>query len=195
MHARPLDAFAATLVFGLCIVWGFNQVAVKLALPDVGPISQTGIRSGTGALCVIAYAFSTKRHIFEIDGTEAAGALAGAIGGLLAFPVIARLVGGDAEDPRLHPAAAVKRRDILNDSQKSLLANLLHVFAREGRRQLEDEPGRRRVMKVEKRVPGPVFSLPATGDQWRFGIRTHGPRLGVQSSKFKVQNSSAINEV
>jgi drug/metabolite transporter (DMT)-like permease len=79
MHARPLDAFAATLVFGLCIVWGFNQVAVKLALPDVGPISQTGIRSGTGALCVIAYAFSTKRHIFEIDGTEAAGALAGAL--------------------------------------------------------------------------------------------------------------------
>src|ERR1700677_2481747 len=79
MPARSLDAFAATLVFALCIVWGFNQVAVKLALPDVGPISQTGIRSGTGALCVIAYAFSTKRHIFEIDGTEAAGALAGAL--------------------------------------------------------------------------------------------------------------------
>ncbi len=79
MHARPLDAFAATLVFALCIVWGFNQVAVKLALPDVGPIAQTGIRSGIGALCVIAYAVSTKRRIFEIDGTEAAGALAGAL--------------------------------------------------------------------------------------------------------------------
>ena len=46
MHARPLDAFAATLIFVLCIVWGFNQVVVKLALPDVGPIAQTGIRSG-----------------------------------------------------------------------------------------------------------------------------------------------------
>ena len=49
MHARPLDAFAATLIFALCVVWGFNQVAVKLALPDVGPIAQTGIRSGVGA--------------------------------------------------------------------------------------------------------------------------------------------------
>jgi hypothetical protein len=38
MPARSLDAFAATLVFALCIVWGFNQVAVKLALPDVGPL-------------------------------------------------------------------------------------------------------------------------------------------------------------
>ena len=79
MHARPLDAFAATLVFALCVVWGFNQVAVKLALPDVGPIAQIGIRSSIGALCVIAYAFSTKRRIFEIDGAEAAGALAGAL--------------------------------------------------------------------------------------------------------------------
>jgi len=79
MPARPLDAFAATLIFVLCIVWGFNQVAVKLALPDVGPIAQTGIRSGIGALCVIAYAVFAKRRIFEIDGAEAAGALAGAL--------------------------------------------------------------------------------------------------------------------
>jgi hypothetical protein len=79
MHARPLDAFAATLIFVLCIVWGFNQVAVKLALPDVGPIAQIGIRSSIGALCVIAYAFFTKRCIFEIDGSEAAGVLAGAL--------------------------------------------------------------------------------------------------------------------
>ena len=79
MQARPLDAFAATLIFALCIVWGFNQVAVKLALPDVGPIMQTGVRSAIGALCVVAFAVSTKRRIFEIDGTEAAGALAGAL--------------------------------------------------------------------------------------------------------------------
>jgi drug/metabolite transporter (DMT)-like permease len=79
MYARPLDTFAATLIFALCIVWGFNQVVVKFALADVGPIAQTGIRSGIGALCVIAYALATKRRVFEIDGTEAAGALAGAL--------------------------------------------------------------------------------------------------------------------
>jgi drug/metabolite transporter (DMT)-like permease len=79
MQARPLDAFASALVFALCIVWGFNQVVVKLALPEVGPITQAGVRSGVGALCVIAYALITRRRIFEIDGTEAAGAVAGAL--------------------------------------------------------------------------------------------------------------------
>ena len=79
MRARPLDAFAASLTFALCIVWGFNQVIVKLALTDVGPIAQTGVRSAIGTICVVAYALSTKRRIFQIDGTEAAGALAGAL--------------------------------------------------------------------------------------------------------------------
>ena len=31
---RPLDAIGAALVV-LCLSWGFNQVAVKLALPDI----------------------------------------------------------------------------------------------------------------------------------------------------------------
>ncbi len=61
----------------MCVVWGFNQVVVKLALVDVGPVAQTGIRSAIGVVCVVAYARATKRRIFAIDGTEAAGVLAG----------------------------------------------------------------------------------------------------------------------
>jgi drug/metabolite transporter (DMT)-like permease len=79
MKARPLDAFAASLTFALCVVWGFNQVVVKLALPDVGPIAQTGIRSAIGVACVATYALITDRRVFELDGTEAAGALAGVL--------------------------------------------------------------------------------------------------------------------
>ncbi|MGO9419646.1 DMT family transporter [Roseiarcus sp.] len=79
MQTKPLDAFAASLTFLLCVVWGFNQVVVKLALADVGPIAQTGIRSAIGLVCVVAYALVAKRRIFRIDGTEAAGALAGAL--------------------------------------------------------------------------------------------------------------------
>ncbi len=79
MQAKALDPFAAALVFVLCVVWGFNQVVAKLALPEVGPIAQTGIRSAIGAICVVAYALTTNRRIFTIDGTEAAGALAGAL--------------------------------------------------------------------------------------------------------------------
>jgi drug/metabolite transporter (DMT)-like permease len=79
MKAKALDPFAAGLVFVLCVIWGFNQVVAKLALPDVGPIAQTGARSAIGTVCVVAYALLSKRRIFTIDGTEAAGALAGAL--------------------------------------------------------------------------------------------------------------------
>ncbi len=77
MKARPLDRFAATLTLALCVLWGFNQVVAKIALADVGPIAQTGVRSAIGCVCVIVYAAATGRRIFRIDGTEAAGALAG----------------------------------------------------------------------------------------------------------------------
>ncbi len=77
MTTRPLDRFAAALTLVLCIVWGFNQVVVKLALPEVGPIAQTGIRSAIGVVCVVLYAALTKRRIFLFDGSEAAGLFAG----------------------------------------------------------------------------------------------------------------------
>src|SRR5271165_4978325 len=77
MKARPLDPFAAALTLTLCVLWGFNQVVAKIALVDVGPIAQTSFRSAIGCVCVMAYAAATGRRIFRIDGTEAAGALAG----------------------------------------------------------------------------------------------------------------------
>jgi drug/metabolite transporter (DMT)-like permease len=79
MKARPLDALAASLTFSLCVLWGFNQVVVKLALPEVGPVAQTGIRSAIGVACVATYALLTNRRVFELDGTEAAGTLAGVL--------------------------------------------------------------------------------------------------------------------
>ena len=49
---RPLSAGAIALMLMLCLSWGFNQIAVKLALPDVPPMLQALIRSA-GALPVI----------------------------------------------------------------------------------------------------------------------------------------------
>jgi hypothetical protein len=60
--------------------------------------------------------------------------------------------------------------NILYDSQKRLLANLLNVLRREGVGQLKNETGRRGVMEFKKRVPGPGVALPAAGDQLRFGL-------------------------
>lgn len=74
---RPLDRFAAALTLLLCVLWGFNQVVVKAALPEIGPIWQTGARAAIGCLCVAAYALATGRRVFVLDGSEAAGLVAG----------------------------------------------------------------------------------------------------------------------
>ncbi len=42
-HGLPPGAIALMLM--LCVSWGFNQLAVKLALPDVPPMLQALIRS------------------------------------------------------------------------------------------------------------------------------------------------------
>ena len=43
---------AIALMLMLCLSWGFNQIAVKLVLPDVPPMLQALIRS-VGALPVL----------------------------------------------------------------------------------------------------------------------------------------------
>ena len=48
---RALTPGAIALMLMLCLSWGFNQIAVKLALPDVPPMLQALIRSA-GALPV-----------------------------------------------------------------------------------------------------------------------------------------------
>ena len=50
--ARPLSAGAIALMLMLCLTWAFNQIAVKLVLPDIPPMLQATIRS-MGALPVL----------------------------------------------------------------------------------------------------------------------------------------------
>jgi drug/metabolite transporter (DMT)-like permease len=81
-HARPLDALAAAIMLVLCLSWGFNQVAVKLALPEIPPFLQAAIRSAGGALIVTAFARWRGVALLGRDGTLIAGLVAGALFGL-----------------------------------------------------------------------------------------------------------------
>ena len=56
----PLDALAAIMLV-LCLSWGFNQVAVKLAIHDIPPLMQAAIRSVGAALIVAAWC-EAARH-------------------------------------------------------------------------------------------------------------------------------------
>jgi drug/metabolite transporter (DMT)-like permease len=78
---RPLDAAAAAIVVMLCLSWGFNQVATKLAIHDIPPLTQATIRSAAAALLVAGWCRLRGIALFARDGTLLPGLIAGALFG------------------------------------------------------------------------------------------------------------------
>jgi drug/metabolite transporter (DMT)-like permease len=78
-QSRPLDALAITVIVGLCLTWGFNQVAIKIAIHDIPPLTQSAVRSVVAALLVGGYARLRGIALFERDGTLLPGVAAGAL--------------------------------------------------------------------------------------------------------------------
>jgi drug/metabolite transporter (DMT)-like permease len=74
-----LDGPAVAVLLICCTLWGLNQVAAKVALVDIGPLTQAGGRSAVAALLVLAWARWRAVPIFAADGTLKAGLLAGAL--------------------------------------------------------------------------------------------------------------------
>jgi drug/metabolite transporter (DMT)-like permease len=74
---RSLPPPAVLLMLMLCLSWGFNQVAVKLALADIPPLLQ-GLFRSAGALPVLLLIAKLRGvKIFVRDGTLRAGLLLG----------------------------------------------------------------------------------------------------------------------
>jgi drug/metabolite transporter (DMT)-like permease len=79
---RPLSPGAIALMLMLCLSWGFNQVAVKLALPDIPAMLQAMFRS-IGALPVLLIVGWLRGANFSLrDGTLGPGLLAGFLFGI-----------------------------------------------------------------------------------------------------------------
>ena len=86
---RPLTLGAVAVMLVLCLSWGFNQVSIKLALPDIPPLTMAMLRS-IGGLCVVLLVAKLRGvKIFTRDGTLAAGLFAGVLFGI-EFVVIYR---------------------------------------------------------------------------------------------------------
>src|SRR6201986_1591626 len=79
---RPLSPGAIALMLMLCLSWGFNQIAVKLVLPDIPPMLQALIRS-SGALPVMLFIGWVRGVKFWVrDGTLGPGLFAGLLFGV-----------------------------------------------------------------------------------------------------------------
>lgn len=76
---QPLDSSALGLMVLLCALWGLQQVAIKLAAPDLAPIMQVALRSGLSALLVAAWATLRGVRLDLLGPTLRPGLLAGAL--------------------------------------------------------------------------------------------------------------------
>ena len=79
---RPLSPGAVVLMLMLCLSWGFNQIAVKLALPDIPPMLQGMIRSAGALPVLLLIARFRGVKMFAADGTLGAGLFAGLLFGV-----------------------------------------------------------------------------------------------------------------
>jgi drug/metabolite transporter (DMT)-like permease len=79
---RPLTPLAIALMLMLCFSWGFNQIAIKLALPDIPPMLQAMIRSAGALPVILCIGWLRGVRFFRRDGTLGAGLFAGLLFGL-----------------------------------------------------------------------------------------------------------------
>src|SRR5690348_12923569 len=63
----------------LCLSWGFNQVATKLAIHDIPPLMQAAIRSFAATFLIAAWCRLRGIPLFDRDGTLWYGLTAGAL--------------------------------------------------------------------------------------------------------------------
>ena len=77
--SRPLDALAIAVTIGLCVSWGFNNVAIKLAIHDIPPLIQSSTRSAIAAILVGGWCRARGLPLFNRDHTLIAGIAAGVL--------------------------------------------------------------------------------------------------------------------
>jgi drug/metabolite transporter (DMT)-like permease len=76
---RPLEPLAALLVVGLCLSWGFTQVAVKVAMHEVGPVIQAALRSAGAVVLVGLWSWWRGIPLTTRDGTLLPGLASGVL--------------------------------------------------------------------------------------------------------------------
>ena len=74
---KTADASAFGLMLLLCAMWGFNQVAIKLATPGISPVMQACLRSAIAAVLLFGWARVRGIALFDRDGTLGPGLAAG----------------------------------------------------------------------------------------------------------------------
>lgn len=78
---KPLDTLAFGLITVLTMLWGFQQVTIKVGAADVSLVMQAGIRSIVATVLLLVWARVRRIALFGRDGTLPSGVAAGVLFG------------------------------------------------------------------------------------------------------------------
>lgn len=74
---KALDAKASGLMIVLCMIWGLQQVILKMAAPDISPLMQIALRSGLAAILLLPLLWLDKNsQLFNRQNLKAGGLVA-----------------------------------------------------------------------------------------------------------------------
>jgi len=79
---KGIDGLAFGMMVVLCMIWAFQQIAIKAAAVDVAPMLQLAIRSGVAAVLVSLLMAWRREPLDLADGSWRPGLLVGALFGL-----------------------------------------------------------------------------------------------------------------
>lgn len=79
VERKAVDGIGAIIMIVLCTVLGMQQVAIKIAAPDIAPVLQIALRSGLSAVLVCIVMVWRKEGFPLRDGTVVPGILLGVV--------------------------------------------------------------------------------------------------------------------
>src|SRR5690606_13705533 len=79
---KGIDGQAFGMMVMLCMIWAFQQIAIKAAAVDVAPVLQIAIRSGVAAVLVTLLMVGRREPLNISDGSWRPGLLVGVLFGL-----------------------------------------------------------------------------------------------------------------
>jgi drug/metabolite transporter (DMT)-like permease len=80
LERRPhLDAFGAGVLLVLCLLWGIQQVTIKVALAGISPLMQCGLRSIIAVALLVVWMRARGIPLLGDDGAWRPGMVAGSL--------------------------------------------------------------------------------------------------------------------
>lgn len=76
---KPVDGRAVGLMTVLCAIWGFQQVTLKAAAPDVAPVFQLALRSAGAAVLVLLLMYIRRERPAQLPGLWRPGLAVGVL--------------------------------------------------------------------------------------------------------------------